>query len=482
MKCTKIKILPALLILIFATTNLSQAQVTLPHPPFILGNPFSDLQFGSPFTDLSFLGAGARAHAMGGAFYAISDDPTAISWNPAGLVQMEKEQMSLAFHHTRAENNYDGNYDPGAASTAFSGDIGQSIDQLAFASVVIPFELRGRQFVGSASVPNSVLEMRGVDFRDTLNFTSEINGRLGAGSLGLATKLWPKLWVGLTVNIYGHGYDKNGRIAYQISPPPIDTVMVYTPRIISSFSGWNITTGGMVKLEKLRLAALYKFPFTKKNPLKEDLDGQIVTNIIIAGVKNPPLGAASGYLYKTRREWILPGILGLGASYQVTENFLVAVDFDYKPFSKAWARVQSDILDPSSSFEPIDLKWNDINQFRIGGEYKLKVKRFTLPLRLGYRNDPKVWDNLDKYNVFVDFDGTTYNFAPGEGSQVKGNVVTFGTGVAFGQVAFDIAWELGSYDFEENGVSVTNEFDVVDFSRKSDFSNNRVIFNFTGVF
>lgn len=36
------------------------------------------------------VGSGARAIGMGGAFIGIADDATAASWNPAGLIQLEK--------------------------------------------------------------------------------------------------------------------------------------------------------------------------------------------------------------------------------------------------------------------------------------------------------------------------------------------------------------------------------------------------------
>src|SRR3972149_5570939 len=441
-------------------------------------SPFIDI-FNTPFTDLSFLGAGARAHAMGGAFYAVSDDPTAISWNPAGLMQMDKHQMSASFHHTSFENKYSGNY--ASSSAGFSGRADQSIDQVAFVGVVIPFELKGRKFVGSASIPNSVSEIRGIDFRDSMLFTQEINGRLSMGSLGLATNLWQKLSVGLAVNIYGHGYDRNANAVYQISGPPDDTVINYRPRTKSSFSGWNFTLGGMLKMERLRLAAVFKSPGTGGSPLKERMDIRLISDLIVRGIKNPFGGAPSGILFDTNREWILPSILGLGASFQVTDDLLVAANFDIKPFSKAWYKVQTDLFNPTSSFEARDLKWNDINQFRIGGEYYLRVSRFKVPLRAGYRNVPKVYENVDNIHIVLLNDGTSIYF-PGNGSQVKGNVISFGSGLAFGQVAFDLTWELASYDFEENGVMISNDFEEVRFPQSSEVSNNRVIFNFTGVF
>lgn len=40
-------------------------------------------------------GFGARALGMGGAFVSVADDASAINWNPAGLVQMQKSQLML---------------------------------------------------------------------------------------------------------------------------------------------------------------------------------------------------------------------------------------------------------------------------------------------------------------------------------------------------------------------------------------------------
>jgi hypothetical protein len=47
------------------------------------------------------VGSGARALGMGGAFIAVADDATAASWNPGGLIQLERPEISIvyeAFH------------------------------------------------------------------------------------------------------------------------------------------------------------------------------------------------------------------------------------------------------------------------------------------------------------------------------------------------------------------------------------------------
>ena len=58
--------------------------------------------------DFLFLGSGARAQGMGGSFVGISDDVSALYWNPAGLVQLEKSVLSVyssTFRENKTYNN-----------------------------------------------------------------------------------------------------------------------------------------------------------------------------------------------------------------------------------------------------------------------------------------------------------------------------------------------------------------------------------------
>ena len=53
------------------------------------------------------LGSGARALGIGGAFLSIADDATAASWNPGGLVQLKKPEVSIVGSFIRRNDNYD---------------------------------------------------------------------------------------------------------------------------------------------------------------------------------------------------------------------------------------------------------------------------------------------------------------------------------------------------------------------------------------
>jgi hypothetical protein len=56
---------------------------------------FSKDDVGTSTAQFLKLGAGARATGMGDAFVGISDDATAVYWNPAGLNQVDRESISI---------------------------------------------------------------------------------------------------------------------------------------------------------------------------------------------------------------------------------------------------------------------------------------------------------------------------------------------------------------------------------------------------
>ncbi|GBD87479.1 outer membrane protein transport protein [bacterium BMS3Abin03] len=77
------------------------------------------------------IGVGGRASALGDAFIAISNDASALYWNPAGLVQFEKNQVIFSHNKWVVDINHDflggvyhfgGNYAIGVSLTGLSMD------------------------------------------------------------------------------------------------------------------------------------------------------------------------------------------------------------------------------------------------------------------------------------------------------------------------------------------------------------------------
>jgi hypothetical protein len=74
------------------TTALTLLMITL-LPLAALGEPYSEA--GTAGLAFLKLGIGARATGMGEAFVAVSDDATALYWNPAGICQLQGSQLTM---------------------------------------------------------------------------------------------------------------------------------------------------------------------------------------------------------------------------------------------------------------------------------------------------------------------------------------------------------------------------------------------------
>ena len=83
-------------------------------------------------------GSGAHAMGMGNAFIAVADDATATLWNPAGLLQIENVEFSLAYEYFTRAGELDGssNHPESDSNTSLR------ISELNYISIVIPRSFR----------------------------------------------------------------------------------------------------------------------------------------------------------------------------------------------------------------------------------------------------------------------------------------------------------------------------------------------------
>ena len=111
------------------------------------------------------VGSGARAMGMGGAFVAVADDATAASWNPAGLIQLQKPEVSAVFsYERRTERRY--------TSGGFNREDKSTIWDLNYFSLAYPFSLARRNLVLSLNY------QRMYDFyREARFFQSNFNSK-----------------------------------------------------------------------------------------------------------------------------------------------------------------------------------------------------------------------------------------------------------------------------------------------------------------
>jgi hypothetical protein len=261
--------------------------------------------------------------------------------------------------------------------------------------------------------------------------------------------------------------------------PIVDTTGLngyrFRPHIKSNYSGANLTFGAMYKLNKFSLGAVVKTPFN----LKEKNDLKIYTDVFQSGVLLETPSILVSPFFETDRKWKMPVMIGFGGSYQMNALTLSA-DIEYRGYSKTEVTYRRNIANPTDvevttggyvtnkwwGKEGVtppsvsSLSWRNITQLRIGGEYILNTKYGKIPVRAGFRNDPKPYASQttpdEVYMMMImdasDLKDTVYtpkfiqsDFGTKKGSWIDGKIISLGTGVAWTQIKLDITYEYATY-------------------------------------
>jgi len=350
------------------------------------------------------------------------------------------------------------------------------------------------------------------------SLTEKTTGKLSAVTLALGAKAFRSFSLGLGVNIYGGGFDSEVNFLYprgyyfdiNIDSLTGDTTVNlyerFHPTINTEYSGFNFTVGGMYQMDKLKMAAVIKTPFT----LKEENDVKLLVDYVQGGILVENMTRGLSPMFKTDRKWKMPTMIGFGASYQLNELTL-AGDVEFRNYSKTEVTYRKNIANPGGEETTTSLDWRNLTQFRIGGEYVVHTKFGNIPIRAGFRNDPKLFTNMnDSMEVFME--AHIYYLEPNvlfllpsyikskpgteTGSWVNGNVFSFGTGIAWSQIKLDITFEFAKYDdVQQNVLTEIVAFDrgykkIVlpplyypkEFSRKDSNKYSKIMVSFTGFF
>lgn len=107
-------------------------------------------------------GSGARSLGMSGTFVGIADDATAASWNPAGLISLERPEISAVYRFTANENSHRSTNPDFAV-----GNDSYSSDGLNYLSAVFPLYFDGLQ-------RNMTLSF---NYQEAYNFTQKFSAR-----------------------------------------------------------------------------------------------------------------------------------------------------------------------------------------------------------------------------------------------------------------------------------------------------------------
>lgn len=394
-------------ILIFPVCVLAAARVDIPSSP----NP---------------VGSGARALGMGGAFIAVADDATAASWNPSGLIQLETPEISSVVNGFRRREHIEFGRNPeSSASQPVSGS------NLNYLSAALPFRLADYNMIVSLNYQHLYDFTRNwhVYFPENSptpldsDEYNEIEGQLSAIGLAWAMQVTPKLSFGFTLNFWEDFLKQNG---WEKTHHETNTGNVGPGRYYFmsdqwdeyTFRGFNINLGAMWNInEHLTLGAVFKTPFKGRldHSNRTTAYGYIVTDGMTS-VTQPE----STTTFSRGEELEMPMSYGIGLAYRFSDVFTVSADI----YRTEWQDfiLRDNLRNETSPITGRALDTSNISpttQLRLGMEYLFILQKYVVPLRAGVFYDP----------------------APAEGSPDDYYGISIGSGIAWGRIVFDMAYQ-----------------------------------------
>jgi len=337
--------------------------------------------------------AGNKANAMGFAFTAQADNPSAIYYNPAGLTQLEKNNIALGVTYTNlpgAEFTGTTPLTGGATRTETQEDLSFFLPNMYYShtskargialgvGVFTPFGLGQEYQNPSTSIfRNQItkIDLKTIVVNPTIAF--DINEAVSVGfgidfMYGMAT-----LEKTLVLNNVAPGVP--------IGNNPLNA---YNSQLEGDGTAWGYNFGILLKpTPSLRLGASFRSPFTL------EIEGADVDLTNISNTPVIPLGGATpqqvfgGSTFHTTGSTTvkMPATAAVGMAY-IWDRLTVEVDADWT-FWSSYQSLDINIKDNNALLRSTSSakKWKDVCALRTGLEYRVSN---PVALRAGFSYDP----------------------------------------------------------------------------------------------
>ena len=349
------------------------------------------------------VGSGARAMGMGGAFISMADDATAASWNPGGLLQLTKPEISVVGSFFSGKTDF--------ATAIVDGDIedrSPDMNHLNYLSAVVPFLLFRRNFIFSLNYqhlyefsqdrfstwreldPAALIDVSHRDYKYQ-------RGSLYTLSPALAVQVTPSFYMGVTLNIWDHDLLDNGWENINIqNAEGIDFSEKRTHSEIYErfdFSGYNMHAGFLYRSDYLTIwgkRRRFRIGGVVKTPFDADIRHEKQEIFYEEYPFNPVLNTYQESSSAKDLALRMPLSYGLGVSLDFSDAFSMALDV----YRTHWDKYL--LIYPSGE------KWSPINrkleaeanieatiQIRVGAEYLFQKPERIIPIRIGIFYDPE---------------------------------------------------------------------------------------------
>ncbi len=340
---------------------------------------------------------------MGGAFIAIADDATAASWNPGGLTQLERPEISLVY----AWGFYRERFDSGQ-EIYNSGADEIDLDSLNYLSVAypIPWTIGGRNLVLSLNYQRKFDFRRDLDFNFRLfqnaggfpllsqgHIEYEQEGSLSALSPAFGFELTDRLSLGMAVNIWDQSlipsneWKERVRQNSWVATPILRAGQFEQVSRYEDFDAVNYTFGARYRAtERLSIGAVYHTAFSADVRYSQWMSSSML-----------PI---SFRIAKHDRRIEFPGAWGLGVAYRFPgDKLTLSLDVTRRNWDRFVEVERGQIFGEPRRTSPITglPKYQSYHEptytVRLGAEYVFfdesqPMRRYLPSLRVGAIYDP----------------------------------------------------------------------------------------------
>ncbi len=385
-------------------------------------------------TAFTIQGTGGRAVGTGGAFIAVADDATAVSFNPAGLAQLLRPEFSLVGQNLTRNQDFR-NFSTRQAVTPDTFDDSTSSDRRTsplFFSTAVPFKRAGRNLVVQISYQRIIdLDFdsdRAFRFRPSSSSTAparrvtqsvQQQGGIALWSVGVGAEISPRILLGASVNLWrgNWSFQSIGTRINESTGGEYITTLSQT----NEFRGWNYNLGLIWRSQYLNAGLVYHSPFTADYTFQ---------NNEIVDPETGPANPVTGQHFSTQINW--PETLGAGLAFHPTDRFTLAADYTRTRWSRATFKPTGTSVDGANFFDlQVASTTADTKDVRGGIEWIAWLgDKVIIPIRIGAFREPQ----------------PTVDHFTGQQRVFKG--YTFGIGIKFKDVNFDLAYKSSTSERE----------------------------------
>jgi long-subunit fatty acid transport protein len=378
--------------------------------------------------EYDLLGKGARAAGMAYAFTAIADDATAISWNPAGIVQIKKPELAFVNSLTATKRGSDElDYKPV-----------YMVDYLGF---VYPLKMKMKDLAFGFSLQNKMNYKYNYASIPSELSRNEGNSSLTVNAITLCGAYSINRFIAAGFS-YNQWFSLGNREYTYDEYNYVDATNTYEFSKNFKYNGNNFTAGVLLDFASLHFPLRFALKYENRFILKRNHDEIRKLNHIYTYYED----TSWTYTYNGIEKYYIPRILTTGISYRFGDYLIFSCDLEIRLFSGRYygwnyrwienltANDQTTLLKDTVYLGEItwDKFYSKLNQYRFGVEYILHPKSALIPIRAGWKNNPtSLYDYDEKYSL---------------PKQVYAHSINLGTGFVTKRFSVDLAYEQYKYE------------------------------------